>query len=278
MAEQDSSQTLDLPLQKLPPGYRFNPTDEELVSFYLYKHISGLPLQNHSFCPVFFCNLYSFKEPWEIWSECQSQKFGLPIGDVYLITKLKKKKNGSRIDRYVGTSGGSWHRVDKDFTIKLNCSNSQEDIVGIRKKFSYRNLGSAENKCWILSEYSISFDGGRTYSEDVICKLKNNHKSRLDDSEGAQPSTKRKFGEVDHNDATGDGEADGDDFYIDEILAHLEDKAEPECNAQLEEVQSPMRQISQVPLDPSVASDFCLENDDPFSDLQDLPLPDFYKF
>ncbi|CAN1299318.1 NAC domain-containing protein 96 [Linum perenne] len=209
MAEQDSSQTLDLPLQKLPPGYRFNPTDEELVSFYLYKHISGLPLQNHSFCPVFFCNLYSSKEPWEIWSECQSQKFGLPIGDVYLITKLKKKKNGSRIDRYVGTSGGSWHRVDKDFTIKLNCSNSQEDIVGIRKKFSYRNLGSAENKCWILSEYSISFDGGRTYSEDVICKLKNNHKSRLDDSEGAQPSTKRKFGEVDHNDATGDGEAEG---------------------------------------------------------------------
>ncbi|CAN1299419.1 NAC domain-containing protein 96 [Linum perenne] len=266
MAEQDSSQTLDLPLQKLPPGYRFNPTDEELVSFYLYKHISGLPLQNHSFCPVFFCNLYSFKEPWEIWSECQSQKFGLPIGDVYLITKLKKKKNGSRIDRYVGTSGGSWHRVDKDFTIKLNCSNSQEDIVGIRKKFSYRNLGSAENKCWILSEYSISFDGGRTYSEDVICKLKNNHKSRLDDSEGAQSSTaKRKFGEVDHNDATGDGEADGDDFYIDEI-------------SQLEEVQSPMRQISQVPLDPSVALDFCLENDDPFSDLQDLPLPDFYKF
>ncbi|CAN1244634.1 hypothetical protein LINPERPRIM_LOCUS6194 [Linum perenne] len=117
MAEQDSSQTLDLPLQKLPPGYRFNPTDEEL-------------------------------------------KFGLPIGDVYLITKLKKKKNGSRIDRFVGTSGGSWHRVDKDFTIKLNCSNSQEDIVGVRKKFSYRNLGSVENKCWILSEYSISFDGG----------------------------------------------------------------------------------------------------------------------
>ncbi|CAN1128154.1 hypothetical protein LINPERHAP2_LOCUS4450 [Linum perenne] len=196
----------------------------------------------------------SFKELWEIWSECQSQKFGLPIGDVYLITKLKKKKNGSRIDRFVGTSGGSWHRVDKDFTIKLNCSNSQEDIVGVRKKFSYRNLGSVENKCWILSEYSISFDG-------------------------AQSSTaKRKFVEVDHSDATGDGEADGDDFYIDEILALLEDKAEPECNAPLEEVQSPMRQISQVPLDPYVASDFCLENDDPFSDLQDLPLPDFYKF
>ncbi|CAN1779687.1 hypothetical protein LINPERHAP1_LOCUS14839 [Linum perenne] len=235
-------------------------------------------MQNLSFCPVLFCNLYSFKEPWEIWPKCQSQRFGLPIGDVYLITKLKKK-NGSRIDRSVGTAGGSWHRVDKDFTIKLNCSDSQEDIVGVRKKFSYRNLGSVENKCWILSEYSISFDGGRTYSEDVICKLKNNHMSRLDDSEGAQSSTaKRKFGEVDHNDATGDGEADGDDFYIDdelvhEILALLEDK-----NAQLEEVQSPMRQISQVPLDLSVASDFCLENDDPFSDLQDLALPEFYKF
>ncbi|CAN1757986.1 Ubiquitin carboxyl-terminal hydrolase 3 [Linum perenne] len=90
MAEQDSSQTLDLPLQKLPPGYRFNPTDEELVSFYLYKHISGFPLQNHSFCPVFFCNLYSFKEPWEIWSECQSQKFGLPIVEGSFLDRLFK--------------------------------------------------------------------------------------------------------------------------------------------------------------------------------------------
>ncbi|CAN1757988.1 hypothetical protein LINPERHAP1_LOCUS6675 [Linum perenne] len=35
MAEQDSSQTLDLPLQKLPPGYRFNPTDEELRAKFL---------------------------------------------------------------------------------------------------------------------------------------------------------------------------------------------------------------------------------------------------
>ncbi|CAN1122504.1 NAC domain-containing protein 41, partial [Linum perenne] len=106
MAEQDSSQTLDLPLQKLPPGYRFNPTDEELVSFYLYKHISGFPLQNHSFCPVFFCNLYSFKEPWEIWSECQSQKFGLPIGDVYFITKLKKEEEWFKNRSFCGNLRG----------------------------------------------------------------------------------------------------------------------------------------------------------------------------
>ncbi|CAN1247027.1 hypothetical protein LINGRAPRIM_LOCUS3328 [Linum grandiflorum] len=145
----------------------------ELVSHYLSNHISGFSLPHPSFCPVFF--LYGSEEPWDLWHRCQSQPSSLfsTGGDVYLITKLKRKTtvkgNSKHYDRVLGTSGGNWHRSDSNFLIPLD--SDSPDLVGVRKKFFYDNVKSKEHGCWLLSEYSISYDRGKTCSDDVICML-----------------------------------------------------------------------------------------------------------
>ncbi|CAN1247021.1 hypothetical protein LINGRAPRIM_LOCUS3322 [Linum grandiflorum] len=147
----------------------------ELVSHYLSNHISGFSLPHPSFCPVFFCDLYGSEEPWDLWHRCQSQPSSLfsTGGDVYLITKLKRKTtvkgNSKQYDRVLGTSGGNWHRSDSNFLIPLD--SDSPDLVGVRKKFFYDNVKSKEHGCWLLSEYSISYDRGKTCSDDVICML-----------------------------------------------------------------------------------------------------------
>ncbi|CAN0898268.1 NADH dehydrogenase [ubiquinone] flavoprotein 2, mitochondrial [Linum grandiflorum] len=161
--------------QDLPVGFGFRPTEMELVSHYLSNHISGFSLPHPSFCPVFFCDLYGSEEPWDLWHRCQSQPSSLfsTGGDVYLITKLKRKTtvkgNSKHYDRVLGTSGGNWHRSDSNFLIPLD--SDSPDLVGVRKKFFYDNVKSKEHGCWLLSEYSISYDRGKTCSDDVICML-----------------------------------------------------------------------------------------------------------
>lgn len=46
----------------LPPGFRFHPTDEELVGYYLKRKVEGLEIELEVI-PVI--DLYKF-EPWEL--------------------------------------------------------------------------------------------------------------------------------------------------------------------------------------------------------------------
>ncbi|CAN0840509.1 Pectin acetylesterase 8 [Linum grandiflorum] len=181
--------------QMLPPGYRFTPSDQELVG-YLFNHISGFSLQNIWFCPVVVCDLYSDEEPCDIWPRSQSQRFGLPMGDVFLITKLKKSKSSSKLSRSVGTSGATWHQSSCSKPMKVHYGSQK--LLMVQKKFSYKNTKSSEHGCWLLTEYTISLDGGKTYSEEAICRLHNNHKTTGKEAESEpepEPPTtaKRKF-------------------------------------------------------------------------------------
>ncbi|CAN1250530.1 NAC domain-containing protein 76 [Linum perenne] len=189
--EQTQQQQSQIPDFKLLPGFRFTPTNEELVGFYLYNHIFGVSLQNISFCALSFCDLFGSEEPWEIWAKAQPTRLGLSTGDVYLITKVKKATtangNGSRFGRGVGTTGGRWHESDK-FPFKV--PHQSQELDGVRRKFSYQNTKSTEHMCWIMYEYAVSFDGGNTFSEDVICMLRNNGSSLFPEPNSGK---KRKF-------------------------------------------------------------------------------------
>lgn len=50
----------------LPPGFRFHPTDEELVGYYLKRKVEGLEIELEVI-PVI--DLYKF-EPWELPGKC----------------------------------------------------------------------------------------------------------------------------------------------------------------------------------------------------------------
>ncbi|XP_002529748.2 NAC domain-containing protein 71 [Ricinus communis] len=125
----------------LPPGFRFDPTDTELFSHYLYKKINGtlLPMQK---LYVTVCDLYGQNDPWIIWD-----KFGgnslTEKDDLYFFSKLKKKtdKSCKRFDRTVGVDRkGTWsgEKLDKTIQFKLSSSHNRT-IQGLKKRFSYEN-------------------------------------------------------------------------------------------------------------------------------------------
>lgn len=58
----DSSTILQLQQPQLPPGFRFHPTDEELVVHYLKKKAASVPLPVAIIAEV---DLYKF-DPWEL--------------------------------------------------------------------------------------------------------------------------------------------------------------------------------------------------------------------
>ena len=48
--------------QRLPPGFRFHPTDVELVAYYLKEKINGRPIEMN---PIAVVDLYKC-EPWDL--------------------------------------------------------------------------------------------------------------------------------------------------------------------------------------------------------------------
>ncbi|CAN0840723.1 hypothetical protein LINGRAHAP2_LOCUS2896 [Linum grandiflorum] len=276
MAEKQGQQSQSA--QMLPPGYRFTPSEQDLVG-YLFNHISGFSLQNIWFCPVVVCDLYSDEQPWDIWPRSQSQRFGLPMGDVFLITKLKKSKSSSKLSRSVGTSEATWHQSCCSKPSKVHYGS--QELLMLQKKFSYKNTKSSEHGCWLLTEYTISLDGGKTYSEEAICRLHNNHKTtgKEAESEPEPPITaKRKFDaagcssqpsskfprisiatttpspDLLPSSASNDGARSESPqaFYIDADLVDDifvvfdEDEAEPGSTGQVQLVQFPVERIEEV--------------------------------
>ncbi|PPD83678.1 hypothetical protein GOBAR_DD19403 [Gossypium barbadense] len=104
----------------LPPGFRFHPTDEELVAYYLHNKITGRPIELEVIPEV---DLYKF-EPWDL-----PDKSYLPSKDMewyFYSPRDKKYPNGSRTNR--ATRGGYWKATGKDRAVQ-----SQKRAVGIKK-------------------------------------------------------------------------------------------------------------------------------------------------
>ncbi|KAJ4721116.1 putative NAC domain-containing protein, partial [Melia azedarach] len=117
-------------------GHRFMPSDEELVEYYLYRKVSGIPIP---FVEYFVkeCDLYG-DEPRKIWNSCGGN---LLKGeeDLYFFTKLKKKTpKGSRINRKVGLDGGAWQGEDAPTEI---VSTKTQKLIGSKKRFRYEKEG-----------------------------------------------------------------------------------------------------------------------------------------
>lgn len=68
----------------LPPGFRFHPTDEELLGYYLKRKVEGLEIELEVI-PVI--DLYKF-DPWELPGNLQ---FHMLIICVPVIKETKKK-------------------------------------------------------------------------------------------------------------------------------------------------------------------------------------------
>ncbi|KAJ4728730.1 NAC domain containing protein [Melia azedarach] len=132
----------------LPPGFRFHPTDEELVGYYLKRKVEGLEIELEVIPVV---DLYKF-DPWEL-----PEKSFLPKRDMewfFFCPRDRKYPNGSRTNR--ATKAGYWKATGKDR--KVVCQSTT--ATGYRKTLVfYRGRAPLGDRTdWVMHEYRLCDD------------------------------------------------------------------------------------------------------------------------
>ncbi|GAB4831245.1 hypothetical protein Ancab_005258 [Ancistrocladus abbreviatus] len=142
MESTDSSSTPPYP--QLPPGFRFHPTDEELIIHYLKKKATSSPLPVAIIADV---DLYKF-DPWELPSKAifgeQEWYFFSP--------RDRKYPNGARPNR--AATSGYWKATGTDKPVLTSNGNQK---VGVKKALVfYRGKPPRGIKSdWIMHEYRL---------------------------------------------------------------------------------------------------------------------------
>ncbi|GLT91197.1 hypothetical protein SLE2022_090970 [Rubroshorea leprosula] len=168
----------------LPPGFRFHPTDEELLGYYLKRKVEGLEIELEVIPVIDF---YKF-DPWEL-----PEKSFLPKRDMewfFFCPRDRKYPNGSRTNR--ATKAGYWKATGKDR--KVVC---QSGVTGYRKTLVfYRGRAPLGDRTdWVMHEYRICDDlsqGSPNQGAFALCRVvkRNEHAQKTSDSHG-EPKSKR---------------------------------------------------------------------------------------
>ncbi|MFS8003953.1 putative transcription factor NAM family [Helianthus anomalus] len=136
----------------VPPGFRFHPTDEELVDYYLRKKIASKRIDLDVIKDV---DLYRI-EPWDLQDLC---KLGTEEqNDWYFFShKDKKYPTGTRTNR--ATKAGFWKATGRDKAIY-----SKHNLVGMRKTlvFYKGRAPNGQKSDWIMHEYRLETNENNT--------------------------------------------------------------------------------------------------------------------
>ncbi|RWV95156.1 hypothetical protein BHE74_00039314 [Ensete ventricosum] len=128
----------------LAPGFRFHPTDEELVGYYLRRKICGRPLRVDAIAEV---DLYKC-ESWDLPGRSRIRSRDL---EWYFFSALDRKySNRSRTNR--ATGHGFWKMTGKDRPVRHRAR-----VVGMKKTLVFHAgrapHGSRTN--WVMHEYRL---------------------------------------------------------------------------------------------------------------------------
>ncbi|XP_042393433.1 NAC domain-containing protein 78-like [Zingiber officinale] len=198
---------------RLAPGFRFHPTDEELVSYYLKRKVCGRPLRVDAIAEV---ELYMF-EPWEL---PDLSRIRNRDQEWYFFTSLDRKySTRSRTNR--ATPQGYWKTTGKDRSVGRG-----PRAVGMKKTLVYHSgrapRGNRTN--WVMHEYRLEDEeltkSGIFQDAHVVCRifLKNGSGPQNGAQYGA-PFLEKEW-EVEEDGAV--SMLDGGDYHATEVVSMLD--------------------------------------------------------
>ncbi|KAK1356676.1 Protein CUP-SHAPED COTYLEDON 3 [Heracleum sosnowskyi] len=160
---------------ELPPGFRFYPSDEELVCHYLYKKISNEEVFKGTLVEI---DLHTC-EPWQL-----PEVAKLNSTEWYFFSfRDRKYATGFRTNR--ATTSGYWKATGKDRTV---VDPTTRAIVGMRKTLVfYQNRAPNGIKTgWIMHEFRLENPHLPPKQEDwVLCRVF--HKAKTENTNQLSP-------------------------------------------------------------------------------------------
>ncbi|EEF42992.1 NAC domain-containing protein 35 [Ricinus communis] len=143
------------------PGFRFHPTEEELVEFYLRRKVEG---KRFNVELITFLDLYRY-DPWELPALAA-------IGEkewFFYVPRDRKYRNGDRPNRV--TTSGYWKATGADRMIRSENSRS----IGLKKTLVFYSGKAPKGirTSWIMNEYRLPQHETERYqkAEISLCRV-----------------------------------------------------------------------------------------------------------
>ncbi|XP_040993161.1 NAC domain-containing protein 60-like [Juglans microcarpa x Juglans regia] len=158
------------------PGFRFSPTDEELISYYLQKKLEGSEKCVEVISEVEICRY----EPWDLPAKSVIQSDNEWF---FFSARGRKYPNGSQSRR--ATELGYWKATGKERNVK-----SGSIVIGTKRTLVFHTgrAPKGERTEWIMHEYCMT---GISQDSFVVCRLRKNLEFRPTDSTNQASSTQR---------------------------------------------------------------------------------------
>ncbi|XP_021776304.1 NAC domain-containing protein 35-like [Chenopodium quinoa] len=142
------------------PGFRFHPTEEELLDFYLKNMVNGRKMHHDI---IGFLNIYRF-DPWDLpgLAKIAEREW------YFFVPRDRKHSNGGRPNRT--TEHGFWKATGSDR--KIVSLSEPKRVIGLRKTLVfYQGRAPRGTKTdWIMNEYRLP-DNYVLPKDIVLCKI-----------------------------------------------------------------------------------------------------------
>ncbi|XP_010933936.3 NAC domain-containing protein 37 [Elaeis guineensis] len=155
-------QVMDSMESCVPPGFRFHPTDEELVGYYLKKKVASQKIDLDVIKEI---DLYRI-EPWDLQEWC---RIGYEEQSEWYFFSHKDKKypTGTRTNR--ATLSGFWKATGRDKAV-----HDKNKLIGMRKTlvFYKGRAPNGQKTDWIIHEYRLESEENGPPQEEgwVVCR------------------------------------------------------------------------------------------------------------